>query len=216
MPIDKKLRKLVKQVRDKRRRFVREFNAVAARMAPRKGRAISCSSCVEPWCCYQIVAAGLFEGAIIADHLLRTKQEDLFRRVAEQGAEQLGLYPGGRVSTDQEANDAAGSAWFNRREPCAFLRDGRCTIYQRRPIACSCYWAVTPAEQCAPPSGKDVATVNHSIAIAWRVSADTVFARAAGMGNGETLVVQLPLGYAVRLGFRLLTEGPESLHREDR
>jgi len=210
MPIDRRLRKLAKQARDKRQRFVREFNRGAC-----KGRSISCSSCSEPWCCYQIVAAGLFEGAIIADHLLKTGQEELFVKAAQQGTEQLEQYPDGYRVDDPEANSQASEAWFNRREPCAFLAEGRCAIYQQRPIACSCYWAITPPEQCAPPSGKEVAVVNYSPAMAWGIQIDTAFARAVGLDDGQVMVAQVPLGYAVRLGFRLLTEGPEALHRED-
>jgi len=208
--VNKKIRKLVKEAQNKRRRFVREFNT---KVQKRNRGKITCASCEHPWCCYQLVAAGLFEGAIIADHLMRTKQEELFVAAAQQGTEQFELMADLPLD-DAEGRSLVSEQWFDSRQPCAFLKEGRCSIYQQRPLTCSCYWVISPAADCGPPSGKDIWAVNHTAPVGWGISLDSAFAKAV-LGEDD-LVAQMPLGYAVRLGFRLLTEGGRSLKRETR
>jgi uncharacterized protein len=62
------------------------------------------------------------------------------------------------VATDEElahfrrlaASGAPEEEWRQRGEPCPFLREGRCRVYTRRPIACRAFYALTPARQCDP------------------------------------------------------------------
>lgn len=67
-------------------------------------------------------------------------------------------------------------------------------------------------ERCSPPSGKIVAVVDNTEALGYALAADSAFCQVV-FGKGG-FVEQLPLGYAVRLGARLLTQGPESLSVE--
>lgn len=40
--------------------------------------------------------------------------------------------------------------WRKRGIPCPLLKDGRCSTYANRPIACRSFVALTPAEWCSP------------------------------------------------------------------
>lgn len=58
-----------------------------------------------------------------------------------------------------ERTDA--EAWRRRREPCPLLdAAGRCRAYDRRPIACRAFFALTPAAQCDPADAGYAARVN--------------------------------------------------------
>lgn len=76
-------------------------------------------------CCYQVVGATPPEVLAIFDHLRRTlsavELEAVAARVAELQAKREGLSADERFSPDH---------------PCPFLRAGRCTIYEVRPLSC--------------------------------------------------------------------------------
>jgi Fe-S-cluster containining protein len=76
-------------------------------------------------CCYQAVGVTAPEALAIADHVSRTftdaELEALGTRLAELAARTRGLSSAQRFSPDH---------------PCPFLRSGRCSIYEVRPLSC--------------------------------------------------------------------------------
>ncbi len=58
----------------------------------------------------------------------------------------------------EQATDA--ESWRRKRIPCPLLQEGRCRAYDRRPIACRAFVALTPAEWCAPESENYAGRVN--------------------------------------------------------
>lgn len=114
--------------------------AVEARKQPGFACAAGCA-----WCCYQQVAASPAEAVVIARHVLQTfapaALAALKARLAELDGASRGL-------------GAAERAKLKR--PCAFLEDGRCTIYAVRPLRCRgvysrdaehCRWAMDNPDQ---------------------------------------------------------------------
>ena len=94
--------------------------------------------------------------------------------------------------------------WFLRKEPCAFLKDGRCTIYPIRPTACATYFVV---DRCAPGIG--------STDIVGMVDTNEVMEKVVQFTNlwlgfwskGPELVHPLPLACAVVFGLDLMQYG---------
>jgi len=76
-------------------------------------------------CCYQIVGVTPPEALAIFDHLSRTASDaeldEIATRMAEARTRTRGLSSAERFSPDH---------------PCPFLREGRCSIYEVRPLAC--------------------------------------------------------------------------------
>jgi Fe-S-cluster containining protein len=76
-------------------------------------------------CCHQIVGVTPPEALAIFDHLSRTASDaelaEISARVAEARARTRGLTSAERFSPDH---------------PCPFLRTGRCSIYEVRPLSC--------------------------------------------------------------------------------
>ena len=76
-------------------------------------------------CCYQIVGVTPPEALAIFDHLSQTASdselEEISARIAEARARTRGLTSAERFSPEH---------------PCPFLRAGRCSIYEVRPLAC--------------------------------------------------------------------------------
>jgi hypothetical protein len=76
-------------------------------------------------CCHQPVGVSPPEVLAILDHLRRTRTPDALAtvtgRVREADDRTRGLDPAARISPEH---------------PCPFLDDGRCSIYEARPLAC--------------------------------------------------------------------------------
>jgi Fe-S-cluster containining protein len=106
----------------------------AVRRRPEK---ISCDTCTQtsPGCCNQKVMTSLFEILPIAAFLQANNLDtpELRERLRVEGTAMEG--------TDRED-------WFYEIRPCAFLKDGRCSIYRVRPVACRSYYVITPSEDC--------------------------------------------------------------------
>lgn len=114
--------------------------AVEARKQPGFACAAGCA-----WCCYQQVAVAPAEAVAIARHVTQTfapaARAALQARLAELDGRTRGLGVGERAKL---------------KAPCAFLEDGRCTIYAVRPLRCRgvysrdaghCRWAMENPDQ---------------------------------------------------------------------
>jgi Fe-S-cluster containining protein len=114
--------------------------AVEARKQPGFACAAGCA-----WCCYQQVAASPAEAVAIARHVLQTFSpvalSALKVRLADLDVASRGLSAADRAQLKQ---------------PCAFLDNGRCTVYAVRPLRCRgvysrdaehCRWAMENPDQ---------------------------------------------------------------------
>jgi Fe-S-cluster containining protein len=88
-------------------------------------------------CCYQSVGATPPETLAIADHLRRTLSKAELAAVAAHVAE-----------VHRRTQGLSAADRFSPDHPCAFLRDGRCSIYEVRPLACRGMNAFD-ADQCS-------------------------------------------------------------------
>jgi Fe-S-cluster containining protein len=77
------------------------------------------------WCCYQSVAVRAPEAFRIAN-FIRSQPEEEQRRL-EKRIEQL----------DQITRGMLASHRHKVQKPCAFLEDGKCSVYAARPLACA-------------------------------------------------------------------------------
>jgi hypothetical protein len=109
---------------------------------------VSCRRCTEPACCRQVVTLGLPEAILIANALGAAGRDT----------------PALRASLARDAADQG--AWGRRRwlesgRSCALLDgDGRCSVYEVRPVACRALWSVSPPEDCGKDFDGEVATLN--------------------------------------------------------
>jgi Fe-S-cluster containining protein len=125
----------VREARDRAERLWAERRPeVEARKTPGLACAAGCA-----WCCYQQVAVEPLEAIAIARHIAELPAETraaLAQRLAE---------------TDERTRGLGLLARARLKEPCAFLADGRCSIYEVRPLRCRgiysrdaghCRWAM--------------------------------------------------------------------------
>lgn len=112
--------------------------AVEARKTPGLACAAGCA-----WCCYQQVAVEPLEAIAIARHI-----EDLPPETRAALEQRL-------AETDKRTRGLGLLARARLKEPCAFLADGRCSIYEVRPLRCRgvysrdaahCRWAMENPE----------------------------------------------------------------------
>ncbi len=87
-------------------------------------------------CCYQLVIVNTAEAVAIAAYLL-DKQRDM-PVLKECRKSLLPLSDPGMTRF----------SYFEQQQPCVFLKDHQCSIYEVRPSACRWYYAVTPPALC--------------------------------------------------------------------
>lgn len=97
----------------------------------------SCSSCTHatPGCCTMKILIAFHEALPIARLLKRTKMDtpELRAQLRELGDAMEG---------------SARKPWFEAVHPCAFLADGRCSVYAARPTACRSYFVTSDPANC--------------------------------------------------------------------
>lgn len=96
-----------------------------------------CTHCCEPKI---IITTG--EGIIIAAYLAQTKT---WAGMAEK------LVEADRLMTEEDHD-----LYYERRKPCLFLEDGRCSIYPVRPFACIATHSINPDCSRAGGDGADL------------------------------------------------------------
>ena len=100
---------------------------------------VSCATCTNPnpGCCHQKILVPFLEALPIARHLRRTGQDSPALRAALR-------------AEGEQMEGATRDDWFYTQpyRPCVFLKEGRCSIYRRRPTPCRTYLVVTPPALC--------------------------------------------------------------------
>lgn len=92
-------------------------------------------------CCYNLTKATLAEGALVASQLLEQGTFENYRAALDKTA--------GLADSVGEEDDAS-FRYLATKTPCAFLKDGECSIYEFRPGACRSYYVTSDPAQCSP------------------------------------------------------------------
>lgn len=158
---------------------------------------VPCTSCAEPWCCYQLTLATVYEGILLADKL--QGHDELLQLVLDHGAQQERIWNDQRY--EQDGRDVVTKLWLDKRIPCPLLINNRCREYELRPVSCSSYWIVGDPQQCKPPSGKMVSAADNTLPLLNSLQLQYTFNARIGLGITPE---PLPLGVAVRVGKGLL------------
>jgi Fe-S-cluster containining protein len=132
---------------------VTEINARATREAKLVGRTellkvVQCFACTAPkTCCSSFVTARLYEGVLVAAHLVRAGRDT----------------PELRAALDARAAQMETASPYGWRMPCLFLdANERCTVYAARPTACGSLYVYTPPAACSDPAAVIDAYVPHA------------------------------------------------------
>lgn len=97
-------------------------------------------------CCHIRTMASLPEMIAIA-----VKYPDIVAEAEKKALEQDKIQRSGMTATE----------WAARREPCVFLsEEGRCRVYDARPLACRNFVSLTPASYCEPGSERKVVSID--------------------------------------------------------
>lgn len=96
------------------------------------------------FCCFEAAFACEQEIDYILDGMTPTKIEELKPKLIawlERAKPVLG----------HAHSDRIGIAWRLANIPCPLLKDGKCSVYERRPIGCRTFFARSHAENCEMP-----------------------------------------------------------------
>jgi Fe-S-cluster containining protein len=133
--------------------MVASINARAAREAKLVGRSallkvVQCTQCDAPkTCCSSLVTARLYEGVLVAAHLVRAGRDT----------------PALRAELEARAIAMEAASPYDWRVPCLFLdARERCTVYASRPTACGLLNVYSPPAHCSDPSAAIDAYVPHA------------------------------------------------------
>ncbi|HUA93196.1 MAG TPA: YkgJ family cysteine cluster protein [Terracidiphilus sp.] len=122
-------------------------------------------------CCRQAVPISPVEARAIAEWLDNQPEErqailrERFRNAVAQ-LDDSGIVQEIRDRkdlTDRGAMHELGLRYFALGIACPFLEDERCTIHEMRPLRCREYLVVSPAEQCAHPSTKQIVGIKPPV-----------------------------------------------------
>lgn len=177
---------------------------------------ISCSrGCAH--CCTQFVVASLQECECIVhylyqhdkalEHFIRAfgdwrdnilKIEGCFRKINDLG-EKINL----GQATDEERRlfDEESRVYASQNNPCPFLVDGACSIYEGRPYICANYFSVSPPEWCQASHPSARQAVHMKIGL--QLGRDMPY---FALPEGNRIVSSMPF-----LVYRILEEGYEAL-----
>lgn len=128
----KRQNKIIDEVVKVQRAFEEAWVELIAKRAPKP----SCLQCTKPSCCDQRTVAWFFEVLPLARYLKDNKlaTPEFMKELYE-------------VGEGMEAVDPA--VWFDKRKPCVFLKNNRCSVYEYKPLtSCTSYWVISPAELC--------------------------------------------------------------------
>lgn len=195
-----------------RAKLIRKFTRHISANAP-KGERITCRGKGCNGCCYQLVMASAWEGALIAQHLSETGKDGLLRSVID-----LGMATAKEIKDPTNAKSVSSAAvrYFSKGIPCPFLDDGACSIYGLRPVSCSSYAVVSDPKNCFPPEVNGVRIVDNSQVAIWAMGVDREIAREIyGIEDKNFCITPMPLGYAIATGGLMLAGRPPLLRDRD-
>jgi Fe-S-cluster containining protein len=127
---------------------------VRARKAREAGLTIACApGCA--FCCEQPILVWLPEALVVAEHLSRPENAEAkeaflarypaWRDAVGEGLEQIAA---ATEAGDWETYGRAYAAARQKRVVCAFNREGLCTVYAARPLACRHHHALETSARC--------------------------------------------------------------------
>jgi Fe-S-cluster containining protein len=149
-----------------------------AKLEKQDSCSVSCATCPEPACCHNKVQVYLADTLPIARRLMCEG------RATEEFLHKLKF-------TGNQMEAATTGDWLTSYTPCMFLEDGRCTVYEQRPLQCRTYFVVSDPEICRPPPERETKFVNLSaVLIAWNDIARWIHAQ---MFYKETIGGQRPI-----------------------
>lgn len=195
------------EVREKaRREWLEYYGGVSAICS-------ACAGCDKNFCCSQLVLAHPIEGLAIAEQILSGSmlKAPSLEAIARQGAVQHDLYtrfwrPALAAESEEKAqalSNEASRRWYDTGEVCVFNVDGRCSIYERRPIACASYYVQTRCEKQHAYEDK-VAQANNEMVMARVLNlADMVSVVILGV-EPNTVLLPKPLVDCVAAGIQFL------------
>jgi len=133
----------------------------------------------------------------------------------EEWSRLMGLVPVLRRHAEQMSESRMTNAeWFRERQSCPFLKNGRCSIYDRRPMACRTHFSTEDPSHCSPDytDKAEVAFINPTRVLAVSASATASMQHEVGLP-----LYAAPLQPAVLAAIRFVQEGPaclRDLHEE--
>ncbi len=124
-------------------------------------------------CCYQIFPITKSEIDLITFYLIENKAlfDDFIDKTLAR--EQILAESPDIHSTCADHSQDGYNEFFKLKIPCAFLNEGRCMIYDIRPINCSSHMSINPPRICAmDPTGYVPASMNalRSKTLQWMMS----------------------------------------------
>lgn len=139
-------------------RLGEEAAALEERGARERGHTISCRmGCAA--CCRMLVPLSVPEAFVLQDHVAHLpadRQMEIARKMADTKAtltahgllDQLRAVADSTTAIPDEALDPLNRAYYALRQPCPFLEDETCSIYEARPAACRELLVTSPAHFC--------------------------------------------------------------------
>lgn len=181
------------------------------------GVTVSCSrGCAH--CCTQFVVASLQECECITyylyhhdkalEHFIRAfgdwrdrilKIESCFRKINDLG-EKINL--GQATDEDRRLFTEESRVYASHNNPCPFLVDGACSIYEVRPYICANYFSISPPEWCQPSHPNTRQAVHMKIGL--QMGNDMPY---FALPKGNRIVSPMPF-----MVYRILEEGYDALY----
>ncbi len=130
--------------------------AKRAELAAAQGHPVAChAGCAS--CCDQLVMIWAAEAELVAEWLRAPERGEILRAFLEaypawleRSAAAIAHVQERTAALDAKGQLAALVGHWRLRVPCAFLRDGLCSIYEVRPGVCRNCHAVDTSERCHP------------------------------------------------------------------
>lgn len=98
-------------------------------------------------CCGLLATITIADGFVLAEGLLnRPDWEEWLPKLVTESLRHC--YPG--ITKEN---------WFKKKNMCVFLKDGACSVYERRPAACRYHYVLSPPENCSPDMPPETQTV---------------------------------------------------------
>lgn len=142
-------------------------------------------------CCHQFILVSVPEAMYMVKDLISTPQGRKWLQAHSQVFNQQAKLING---ISERELGAIRNKWFDESTPCAFLDEQtkECVIYQNRPAVCRSYFVKGSPEQCAGPSGHQIAVLDSSASIA-----SIVLASVEVAAEFKISAVPIPLPFAV-------------------
>lgn len=206
--MDRQLLRMLRDAKRGRNRLIKVWKS-QAQLGP--GQRIQCRGIGCVGCCYQLVLAHIWEGALIARYLMETDQQDAIL-MALQAAHRAGEFIGNDYTP--QAVKAAAEPYMDARIRCVFLAEsGACQIYGLRPLACASYYVVSDPETCYLKGAVEVGVLNNQRIMDWGFDVEKwILEYLVGPGQAP-FVIPMPIGAAISMGVRVLTDGAAALDR---